>query len=102
MDVLPSVEPQSGRVTLFLPDGERHFFCPQPHQLLDALARAVRRPRWSGHGNDAGTLSVRVAATGRRDGRELLFTLQALPELRSTETGFAGEPAEKPRKFALQ
>ncbi|MFJ3958926.1 hypothetical protein [Arthrobacter sp. NPDC090010] len=95
--VIPSVEPQSGRVTLHLQGVPQHYFCPQPHQLLDALSRAVRRPLW----ND-GALTVRVAATGLRDGRALHFLLQPLPGLRSTETTILGEPAENPRNFALK
>ena len=96
--VLPAVDLQSGRVTLFLHGASHHYFCAQPHQLIDALNRAVRPPVWEGDG----VLTVRIATTGRRDGRELRFCLQPLSGLRSTETGSVGEPSENPRNFALQ
>lgn len=96
--VLPAVDLRSGQVTLFLQGRSRRYFCTQPHQLVDALNRAVRPPVW----NDDDVLSIRVAVTGKRDGGELLFGLQPLPLLRSTETGTVGEPSENPRNFALQ
>jgi len=96
--VLPAIDLQSGRVALFLHGRSHSYFCTQPHQLADALNRAVRPPLW----DDDGTLTIRVAVTGKRDGRELRFGLQPLPLLRSTETGSVGEPSENPRNFALQ
>ncbi|MGO4454384.1 hypothetical protein [Arthrobacter sp. RAF14] len=96
--VLPAVDLRSGRVTLFLRGRSHLYFCAQPHQLIDALTRAVRSPVWG----DDGVLTVRVAVTGERAGRELRFTLQPLPLLRSTETRSVGEPSENPRNFALQ
>jgi len=60
--VLPAVDLQSGHVTLFLHGASHHYFCAQPHQLIDALNRAVRPPAWE----HDGVLTVRVATTGRR------------------------------------
>ncbi len=68
--VFPLVDVNLGTVD-FQADGIwRRFWTDDPHRLIRAMSCAVRPARWN---PERGELVVTVAATGLRNGREVVF-----------------------------
>lgn len=70
--VIPAVDLFLGTVTITAKAGTGRFGHPQPHLIAQALARAVRPTLWC---NASRTLTVTVAAAGKRAGVQLHYTL---------------------------
>ena len=70
--VIPAVDLYLGTVTIVARNRTLLFRHPHPQQIAKALARAVRPSTWC---EVSRTLTVTVAATGKRDGQPQLFAL---------------------------
>ncbi|VXC10028.1 conserved hypothetical protein [Arthrobacter sp. 9V] len=70
--VIPAVDLFLGTVTIMGKAGTRHFAYPQPQLIAEALAQAVRPTRWC---EVSKTLTVTVAAVGKREGAQRHFAL---------------------------
>ncbi|WP_311211799.1 MULTISPECIES: hypothetical protein [unclassified Arthrobacter] len=70
--VIPAVDLFMGTVTITAKAGTRRFGHPQPHLIAQALARAVRPTLWC---ESSRTLTVTVAAVGKREGVRQHYTL---------------------------
>ncbi|MET3902367.1 hypothetical protein [Paenarthrobacter sp. 4246] len=70
--VIPAVDLFLGTVTITAKAGTRRFGHPQPRLIAQALAQAVRPTLWCGASR---TLTVTVAAAGKRAGLQLHYTL---------------------------
>lgn len=70
--VIPAVDLYLGTVTIVARNETLFFRHPHPQQIAKALAQAVRPSTWCGASR---TLTVTVAATGKRDGQPRLFAL---------------------------
>ncbi|PRB42688.1 hypothetical protein CQ020_09210 [Arthrobacter sp. MYb23] len=74
--VIPAVDLFLGTVTILTGNGAKaptgRFSHPHPQLIAQALAQAVRPTRWC---EVSRTLTVTVAAVGKRGGQQRLFTL---------------------------
>ncbi len=74
--VIPAVDLFLGTVTILAGNGARartgRFSHPRPQLIAQALAQAVRPTQWC---EASRTLTVTVAAVGKRGGRQRHFTL---------------------------
>ncbi|WP_253951332.1 hypothetical protein [Paenarthrobacter sp. CM16] len=86
--VIPAVDLFLGTVTITAEAGTRQFSHPQPQLIAQALAQAVRPTRWC---EASRTLTVRVAAVGRRAGIQQHFTF-------SHQDPPQGEPTQDPTR----
>ncbi len=70
--VIPAVDLFRGTVTITAKAGTGRFAHPEPHLIAQALAQAVRPTLWCGASR---TLTVTVAAAGKRAGVQQHYTL---------------------------
>jgi hypothetical protein len=70
--VIPAVDLFLGTVTIPAGNGTKHFRHPEPRLIAQALAQAVRPTQWC---EASTTLTVTVAAAGKRGGVQRNFTL---------------------------
>ena len=75
--VIPAVDLYLGTVTIVARNETLFFRHPHPQQIAKALAQAVRPSTWC---EASRTLTVTVAATGKRDGQPRLFALGSRDE----------------------
>jgi hypothetical protein len=71
--VIPAVDLFLGTVTITAKAGTEQFRHAQPQLIAQALAQAVRPTRWC---ESSKTLTVTVAAVGKRAGLQRHFTLR--------------------------
>ncbi|MEV7660585.1 hypothetical protein [Paenarthrobacter sp. NPDC089316] len=72
--VIPAVDLYLGTVTIVARNNTMHFRHPQPRQIAAALAQAVRPSTWC---EASRTLTVTIAAVGKRDGQPRTFTFDS-------------------------
>jgi hypothetical protein len=70
--VIPAVDLFTGMVTITTKDRTGRFRHPQPQLIAQALAQAIRPTRWC---EASKTVTVTVAAVGKRAGLQRHFTL---------------------------
>lgn len=70
--VIPAVDLYRGTVTILARNRTLCFRHPQSREIAAALAQAVRPSTWC---EASGTLTVTVAASGKREGRPRTFIL---------------------------
>ncbi|SDW01607.1 hypothetical protein SAMN04487912_101130 [Arthrobacter sp. cf158] len=70
--VIPAVDLFLGAVTFPAGNGTKHFRYPEPRLIAQALAQAVRPTQWC---EASATLTVTVAAAGKREGVARHFAL---------------------------
>lgn len=70
--VIPAVDLFLGTVTITARAGTEQFGHSQPLLIAQALAQAVRPTRWC---ESSKTLTVTIAAVGKREGLQRHFTL---------------------------
>lgn len=70
--VIPAVDLYRGTVTILARNRTLCFRHPQSPEIAAALAQAVRPSTWC---EASGTLTVTVAASGKREGRPCTFIL---------------------------
>ncbi|TVU66860.1 hypothetical protein FQP90_01595 [Paenarthrobacter nitroguajacolicus] len=68
--VIPAVDLYLGTVTILSKLGTARFRHPEARLIARALAKAVRPTQWC---EASGTLTVTVAAVGKREGRQRHF-----------------------------